>query len=402
MTAKTKVLLASRSKPALADLQAKLFRESRYELQTRYIENGHADPLHGVSAVPDVVIMALTERGLDDLSELLKQQPAPQRPPMIVTAQHGDAQTMRLAMQAGARDFLPGALSTQDLVASIDRAAAQSVKGGDTRASSLIAVVNAKGGSGATFVASNVAHIMRVLSGRPSALVSLDMQFESLAPFFDVTLKHGLLDVLEAAHELDAVALDAFMTQHESGLRLLAPRPESSFASLNDRSAELATLLDKMTAQYERVLVDVPRRVDRYTEALLERAERVVLVVQQTVSHLRDAKRMMQIFRQHGVGPEQVLVVVNRFEKNSLIAMDDVQRALPGSEVVSIPSDFNTVAESINLGVPMYDHARGSAVTKALTALAKTLGPPAEQLEAGGLLGKALSNLLRKDTWSRA
>ena len=51
MNAKTKVMLASRSKPALADLQAKLFRESRYELLTRYIDNGHADPLHGASAL---------------------------------------------------------------------------------------------------------------------------------------------------------------------------------------------------------------------------------------------------------------------------------------------------------------------------------------------------------------
>jgi pilus assembly protein CpaE len=228
------------------------------------------------------------------------------------------------------------------------------------------------------------------------------MQFESLVPFFDVTLKHGLMDVLEAAPGLDAVALDAFMTQHESGLRLLAPQPENSFANLNDRAAELGMLLDKMTAQYERVIVDMPRRTDRYTAPLLERVKRIVLVVQQTVGHLRDAKRMMQIFREHGVSTDQVLIVVNRFEKNSLIGMEDVQRALPGSQVASVPSDFMTVAESINLGVPMHAHARGSAVTKALTALAKNLGPRDDQPEAGGLLGKALSNLLRKDTWSRA
>jgi pilus assembly protein CpaE len=401
MNARTKVLLASRAKPALAELAAKLSKESRYELRMRHIENGHADPLHGLSFVPDVLVYALTESGNQDLSELIKE-PHGHRPPMIVTAEHGDAQTMRFAMQAGARDFLPGALSTEDLVASIDRAAAQSAKAAGSRAASLIAVVNAKGGSGATFVASNAAYIMSAVSGRSTVLMSLDMQFESLAPYFDVTLKHGLIQVLESAKELDAVALDAFMTQHGSGLRLLAPRPESSFDSLNERSADLATLLDKMTVQYERVLVDMPRRADRYTGAVLERATRIVLVVQQTVSHLRDAKRMMQIFRDHRVGAEQVLAVVNRYEKGSLISMDDVQRALPNVQVLSVPSDFKTVAESINLGVPMHEHARSSAVTKALTNLAKMLGGRDEQQESGGLFGKALSNLLRKDTWSRA
>ena len=309
---------------------------------------------------------------------------------------------MRLAMQAGARDFLPGALNAQDLIASIDRAAAQSVKPAEARTSSLIAIVNAKGGSGATFVASNAAYIMSTVSRQSTALLSLDMQFESLAPYFDVTLKHGLMQVLENANDLDAVALDAYMTQHGSGLRLLAARPENSFDSLNDRAAELETLLDKMTAQYECVLVDMPRRVDRYTRAVLDRATRVVLVVQQTLSHLRDAKRMLQIFGHHGLSNSQVLVVVNRFEKNASISMEDLQRAMQGMELVSIPSDFKTVAESINLGVPMYDHARGSGVTKALATLAKSLGGrPAEQ-RSGGLFGKTFSNLLRKDTWSRA
>jgi pilus assembly protein CpaE len=401
MTSKLKVLLASRSKPALAELHAKLAAESRYELHARHIENGHADPLYGLSFVPDVVVMTLTERGHHDLGELTNEQHA-LRPPMIVTAEHGDAQTMRLAMQAGARDFLPGALNAQDLIASIDRAAAQSVKPAEARTSNLIAIVNAKGGSGATFVASNAAYIMSTVSRQSTALLSLDMQFESLAPYFDVSLKHGLMQVLENANDLDAVALDAYMTQHGGGLRLLAARPENSFDSLNDRAAELETLLDKMTAQYECVLVDMPRRVDRYTRAVLDRATRVVLVVQQTLSHLRDAKRMLQIFGHHGLSNSQVLVVVNRFEKNASISMEDLQRAMQGVELVSIPGDFKTVAESMNLGVPMYDHARGSGVTKALATLAKSLGGrPAEQ-RSGGLFGKTFSNLLRKDTWSRA
>ena len=393
MNPKIKVLVAGRSKPALAELYAKLAAENRYELQARHIENGHADPLYGLRQIPDVVVMMLSERGDHDLDELTKEQLA-HRPPMIVTAQNGDAQTMRLAMQAGARDFLPGVLNTKDLIASIDRAAAQHVKAPDARSASLIAIVNAKGGSGATFVASNLGYIMSTVSRQSTALLSLDMQFESLAPYFDVTIKHGLMEVLEGADELDAVALDAYLTQHGSGLRLLAAKLDNSFEPAPDRSAGLATLLDKMTAQYECVLVDMPRRVDRYTQATLERATRVVLVVQQTLSHLRDAKRMLQLFRHHGISNSQVLAVVNRYEKNSPIGMEDVEGALQGVQIVTVPSDFKTVAESINLGVPMYQHARGSAVTKALASLATSLsGRPAREA-SGGLFGKTFSSLL--------
>ena len=145
----------------------------------------------------------------------------------------------------------------------------------------------------------------------------------------------------------------------------------------------------------------MPRRVDRYTQATLERATRVVLVVQQTLSHLRDAKRMLQIFRHHGISNSQVLAVVNRYEKNSPIGMEDVERALQDVQIVTVPSDFKTVAESINLGVPMYEHARGSAVTKALASLATSLGGRPAREASGGLFGKTFSSLLEEETNGR-
>ena len=393
MDSKPIILLASRSKESLANLLAQLSSETRFELRSRHILNGHADPLWGLSFVPDVVVMSLNERGHDDLSELTKQPPA-HRPPMIVLAEHGDAQTMRIAMQAGARDFLPGALNAAELIASIDRAAAQIVKAVGRSSSNLIAVVNAKGGSGATFVASNLAYTLNTVSKHPTALMSLDMQFESLMQHFDLVLKHGLVEVLENADGLDAVALDAYMTQHASGLRLLAARPENSFESSQDRSAALATLLDKLAEHYEQIVVDMPRRVDPYVATVLKRADRLVLVVQQTVGHVRDAVRMLQILAHHGLKDEQVLVVVNRYEKDSPIGMEDVQRAMRDIEVINIPSDFKTVAESINLGVPIYEHARGSLVTKSLTNLGTKLGGRAVAT-GGSRLGKAFSSLLR-------
>ena len=398
MDAKPIVLLASRSKPALAELLEKLGNETRYDLRSRHVENGHADPLYGLSFVPDVIVMALNERGHIDLAEIT-QQAAAQRPPTIVLAEQGDAQTMRLAMQAGARDFLPGALSLDELLASIDRAVAHTVKRPDGASSKTIAVVNAKGGSGATFIATNLAYVLKTISKHSTALMSLDMQFESLMQHFDLKLKHGLMEVLENAHSLDAVSLDAYMTQHESQLRLLAARPEDSPHRNTDRSRQLGTLLDKMSEQYERVIVDMPRRVDPYTECVLERADRLVLVVQQTVSHLRDATRMLQICAHYGLKNEQILAVVNRFEKNSPIGMEDVRRAMGEVQVVSIPSDFKIVSESINLGVPLHAHARGSSVAKAIGALADNFAERTVEVSSS-LLGKAFSTLLRKQTWS--
>lgn len=399
MPKKLTVLLAGRSKEAMERLAADLAAESAHKIETRHIENGHADPMHGLSFVPDIVVMILNDQGHSDLESLVHEQ-QPGGPPMIVVAENGGAETMRLAMRAGARDFLCGQVAPEDLSETIDRISSQIIGKASEDESNLTIFVNAKGGSGATFLACNTAHILTSVSDKSTALMSLDLQFGGLSHYFDTDLRHGLMEVLDSVDSLDDVALDAYMTQHNSGLRLLAAVPENAIQCHSDRAEQLATLVDKMIERYDHVVVDMPRRIDPYVMPVLQRATRIVLVLQQTLGHLNDATRMLEIFETCGISPDQILVVVNRYDKSAPISTDDIQRVLKGIEISLVPSDFTTVAESINLGVPMHEHARSSRVTKALLALETEVGGSSTEATTG-ILGRAFSNILRKDKWSQ-
>lgn len=400
MARKLTVLIAGRSREAMTAVAADLSTAGTYKVETRHIENGHSDPLFELSFVPDVVVMVLNDRGHSDLAALPGERKLG-GPPMIVIAEHGDADTMRLAMRAGARDFLCGEVSTEDLCDTIEQIASQSRSDNGEHEDQLTIFVNAKGGSGATFLACNTAHILKSVSGMSTALMSLDLQFSALSQYFDVELRHGLMSVLDSVDSLDDVALDAYMTQHDSGLRLLAAEPENVIQCHADRAGQLEALVGKMMARYEHVVIDMPRRIDPYVMPVLERATRIVLVLQQTLGHLHDAARMLEIFENQGISRKQVCAVINRYDKNAPISVNDVQRAMKGASIAMVPSDFKTVAESINLGIPIHEHARGSKVTKALHALETQIGG-ASAKSKGGLFGKAFSSFRRKDQWSHA
>lgn len=395
MAKRIEILLAGRNKALIERLEADLIAADRFRIATRHIENGHADPLYGLSELPDVVLLILDDRGHSDLEALLGDQ-GDDAPPMIVAAENGDAAMMRLAMRAGARDFLSGALDLDEMIETIDRVALQFIDKSREPGHELTIFVNAKGGSGATFAACNVAHILTSRSERATALLSLDLQFGGLSQHFDTKLRHGLMEVLDSVDNLDQVALDAYMTQHESGLRLLAAEPEKTIRCHSDRAGQVATLVQKMLSCYEHVIIDMPRRIDPYFVPVLESASRVVLVLQQSLGHLRDASRMLELFENYAITPEQVIVVVNRYDKNAPISLQDIERTLKGTDISIVPSDFKTVAESINLGVPIHQHAKGSAVTKALCALEqKITGVQSDAMP--GMLSRALSGILRKE-----
>jgi pilus assembly protein CpaE len=231
----------------------------------------------------------------------------------------------------------------------------------------LTAFVNAKGGSGATFLAANVAHLLTKISNRRTALVDLDLQFGSLPQYLDLKPKRGLLEALNVASDLDGVAIEAYMAKHETGLAVLAA------VNLGvDLHQELMVdgfnnLLDQLAGNYERVIVDVPRQIDQLGASTIERSDKVVIVMQQSVPAIHDAVRLYDLLiKELAVLPDRVTVVVNRYSKNASVQLTDIEKALHGKTPIIVPNDFQAVAESINIGVPIYEQARRSSVTKAL------------------------------------
>lgn len=393
MKNKLRLLLAGRSKAAITGLQEQLSSLGRLDVQLRHIMNGHADPLYGVAEIPDLLVLHI--QGLDSGElEALLERPASSRPPMVVVSESDDPAVMRVAMKAGARDFL--ADSEADEVRSSIEAICDECDSQSAQDGRLIAVVNAKGGSGGTFLACNLAHLAVSVTEESTALLGLDMQFPNLPSYFDMKPKHSLIEALDSVEELDAVALDAILASHKSGLKLLAARPDEFRYSSDSYAERINLLFDLLQANCRNVVVDVPRRLDEINAQVLSRAARIALVVQQSLPHVQDATRMQQLLRdQLGIPAERLLVVVNRFVKKSEIQLDDIVKAFPDSEVLSVPNQFKEVSESINLGIPIYEHARKSAVSRALMALQLRLYglAPADH---PALTSGRLPNLLQK------
>lgn len=393
MKTQLRVLVAGRSKEAISSLYKHLSSDDHLTVNLRHITNGHADPLYGIADLPDLLLLHIDGLMGGELEALL-ERPASVRPPMVVVSEADDAAAMRLAMKAGARDFLSS--SDTDEVTQSVKAIRDDLKDESSIDGKLTAVVNAKGGAGATFLACNLAHLAVSITDESTALIGLDMQFPTLPSYLDMKLQHGLMQALETADELDAVALNAIMASHASGLQVLAAIPEDFRFGFDGLVPQANKLFDQLLANYKHVVVDMPRRIDEFNAHVISRASRILLVVQQSLPHVQDATRMQQLLRdQLGISANNLVIVVNRYVKNAEISLGDIEKALPDSEIVTVPNHYKPVAESINIGVPMYEHAPKSTVTRSLIALqSKLLGYAPEDHPA--LAGGKFSSLLQK------
>ena len=391
---KCKVLVSSRSRLQVEYVELMLKSEPGIEVKTRVVVNGHADPLHGVDTPLDVLILDLSQFWETELQELRDH---PQRPQLIVIGPAEDnGRVIRMAMQAGARDYFTHPVERREILASVQRMAeelgakAQKQKGKGR----LTAVINAKGGSGASFLACNIAHCMASHLHMRTALLDMDLQFGTLPLYLDLTPRDGVVAALANADQIDTVALEGHMLKHPSGLRLLASMSEELALPWEIPEDRLDRLLGQVVGDFEHIVVDLPRQIDPVTHRIMERAEHLLIVMQQSITHLRDAKRMVRVAtRDLAIPNDRIHLVVNRHEKNNPVSSAEIQGALKPGSLIEIPNDYRRVSESINLGVPLCEGAGGAAITRAIIAIAEQLAQRPKAARKGKL-GTVFNQLL--------
>ena len=367
------ILLTTRAKSEIAEMENALGQTPGFRLDSRLVTNGHFDPLQGIANLPDLLLIGLSEHWQAELQELANR-PVASRPPVIVLAEDGNPEVMRLAMKAGARDYFTRPVDTSSLLTALDQLAKEKTAS-EAGGSRLTAFMNVKGGSGATLLATNTAHIMAKELGKRVALVDLDIQFGTLSLYLDANPSVGVIDVLQDTSELDSVALQAYMVRHNSGVNILgAVHNQVSLAS-EIPIRRLQQLIDLLKESHDHVILDLPRQIDTFTTSALERADQVVLALQQGVTYMRDANRLRSILRDElGYAEDRLIFAVNRFDNKNPVALYDIEESLGNkSKIMCISNDYKRVRENINLGIPLYAQGKTAPITKSVEALAFAL-----------------------------
>ncbi|MGH9556374.1 MAG: AAA family ATPase [Terriglobales bacterium] len=276
------------------------------------------------------------------------------RPQVIVTA-----------MRAGAKEYLDRPTSVAHLLESLARyASAQGMRQDSGTRGKVITVVGAKGGSGATTVAVNLAMALHGAQGHV-ALVDL-APIGNAALHFSAKPLFTLADALNNLHRLDLALLEGFMTQCEGGLRLLAgpQRP------IEAPSAEqLARLLDLMVKHFRYIVVDASSRMDAATRAVCNFSETVLMVSQVDAPSIWTGGQVQQ-YLSESCGQEKIRLVVNRYRKVAGLGDHEIEASAHCKILWRVPNHYQAIHASIESGMPVVHVDSHSDLARSFQALA--------------------------------
>ena len=288
------------------------------------------------------------------------------------------------AMRVGVREVLPSPATPEAIEAAVNRVAAKLQGSSQRQTGTLLAFLGCKGGSGSTFIATNLG--CHLAESRSVLLIDLNLQFgDALSFVYEAPPALTIADVSRDINRLDASFLAATAVKVAPNYSVLAA-PEALTQAMAIKPEHVDAIIKLALLNYDFVLLDLPRILDTLALKALDRADKVYPVLQASVPGIQNAKKLLTVFRSLGYPDSKTEIIVNRFEKGGDIGFSEIEQSLTGAIVHTVPNSYKEVNASINQGRALLESSRSNAVSKSLAELAATLIPQTE--DARGFLGR--------------
>jgi pilus assembly protein CpaE len=351
---------------------------------------------------PDVILMDINMPDMDGIAatEAIRQRQGWVQ--IIILSVQGDANYMRRAMVAGAKDFLTKPPSIDDLISSIRRAGAVAAtekqksvaavpqqtstpgfaSAGMAQAGKIITLYSPKGGAGVTTLAVNLAVTLQNDESQV-CIVDANIQFGDVAIFFNEQTANSIADLAPRVDSLDPDVVEDVMLTHEgSNVKILAAPPKPEHAE-EIHADDVAKLLTYLRGLYSYVIVDAPSALTDVTLAALDTSDILVLITTQDIPSIANARVFLDLSTRLGIPAESILFVMNRYDKRINITPEKLSESFSRPIATSIPLDSRSALPAINRGVPfmLAPKARSQPAGRAMLSLAEAVRNQVAQLE---------------------
>jgi len=337
-----------------------------------------------------------TDEAIDQIRVLHNQDPSLI---LMMVAEEVTADLLRKGMRAGVSDVLDTPLDEAKIEAAVEQfahdvlnrqSAAKPVGIPTEEASSegrIITVTSAKGGSGKTVMATNLALLLNRFPDKKVCLVDADLQFGDVCLVLQLEPRFTMVNAAHELHQLDAELLDSLLTEHPSGLKVLAAPLEPAFAD-DITTAGLMQMLDVLKENYDYVIVDTAAMLDELILSLIEKSDDILMVVDMDLPSVKNAKLALETMRLLKFSTANVKLVLNRSNSKAKLDNREIEGALKMEISAAVPSDA-VVAASVNEGRPVVETDPKSKVAKGYESVAELIaGKVPDASGKAGLFGR--------------
>lgn len=369
-----------------------------------YLEQPEATTLQFVAVAVD----GEDEPDLTRIADIIRQ--ARERGIKVILIAHQISPVaLHQLLRLGAEEFVPYPLPEGALHEAIERARAPApvivAQTGPTEADTrvqtpsfkprgdrdgvLLPVHGMSGGVGATTFAVNLAWELATISKQDAprvCLIDLDLQYGAVATCLDLPRRDAVFEILSDTASLDSEAFLRSMLSFNEKLSVFTAPPD--MLPLDMVTPEDVTrILDMALANFDFVVVDMPRTIVAWTETVLTRAHVYFALMELDLRTAQNVLRLNRALKAEALPHEKLRYVLNRAPKfTDLGAKSRVKRMAESLDIdieVQLPDGGREVTQSNDHGLPLAESSAKNVLRREVQKLAKSLFDLNKAVESG-------------------
>jgi pilus assembly protein CpaE len=309
--------------------------------------------------------------------------------PIIMMSVHGEADQLKRAISAGAREFLVKPFSGDEFSASIRTvferelarrvqfesalpAVAAAVASSDVGEHQVVAVFSPKGGAGRTTIATNLAVALHQETGARVCLVDANLQFGDVGVLLNLNPKDRSIAETVETGEPDGDIIDSCVIDHSTGIRVLLAPPSPEGADLVTPQY-LRMIVEHLRIGHEYVVIDLPSGLSDLSLAVMDAADTILVLTALEITTIKNVRLFLEVAEQLEYARSKIRLVINRADAAQGIRIADVEASVRRPIDGTIVSDGRLSVLAVNRGVPFVVSHPDSVLSRDVTKLARTL-----------------------------
>ncbi|MDD2371735.1 MAG: AAA family ATPase [Firmicutes bacterium] len=236
----------------------------------------------------------------------------------------------------------------------------------------VYSVFSTKGGTGKTFFATNLAITLLKETNKKVCLLDFDLDYGNISLALDIVPKFTIIDVIDDIKSIDPDYIETFLTNHESGLKVLAASKE---ANVNDfiNTEHIQIIIKTLQSAYDYIIIDMSSRFTETTNPAFVFSEKLFLITTPEIMSVKNIKGAITTLTDFNYPKNKINIVLNKFSKNSDIRSNDIEKILGFDIFYKVPDDYLKVMASLNQGIPYVQKYPRSEIGKSFSNIVSNI-----------------------------
>jgi len=303
--------------------------------------------------------------------------------PIIVVLASNDPELVLRCLRQGASDFLIPPFTSEQVEGALQKIARLQPNTA-SNAGRVYCIMPAKGGCGASTIASNLAYQMK--RGNKSILLAdLDPLAGTLSFLLKIKSNYSFMDALARSHDIDSDLWKAVVTSRQGVDVLLSPEVMTEgMSELKDATA----IIEYARGIYDLIVLDTGGVYGDWNLSQAQLADEILLVTTNELTALQAVQRSLTYLDANNIGRYKLRLIVNRYDRHTGLSKDVIGTALHTDIFHIMPSDYEAIQKSLMEGKPL---GPATSFGKSVIALVDRLAGSSEQPKKSSSLSGLLS-----------